>query len=78
MSSAMAGTSDRKRTRRPGRKAPSLRPDTNTSVTAGGRVVTPLQSSRSAAKMLHSAVGIRFHQLFWLLVMVCLTNVTFR
>ena len=40
MSSAMPGASDRKPTRRPGRKAPTLRPESNTSVTAGGRVVT--------------------------------------
>ena len=39
MSSASPGPSDRKPTRRPGRKAPTLRPDTNTSVTAGVRVV---------------------------------------
>ena len=39
MSSAMPGARHRKPTRRPGRKAPSLRPDSNTSVTAGGRVV---------------------------------------
>ena len=39
MSSAMPGASDRKPTRRPGRKAPTLRPDPNTSVTAGVWVV---------------------------------------
>ena len=39
MSSAMPGASGRKPTRRAGRKAPTLRPETNTSVTAGGRVV---------------------------------------
>ena len=39
MSSAMPGATHRKPTRRPGRKAPSLRPDPNTSVTAGVRVV---------------------------------------
>ena len=39
MSSAMPGATHRKPTRRPGRKAPSLRPESNTSVTAGGRVV---------------------------------------
>ena len=39
MSSAMPGTSDRKGTRRPGRKAPTLRSESNTSGTAGGRVV---------------------------------------
>ena len=32
---------DRKYTRRPGRKATTLRPESNTSGTAGGRVVTP-------------------------------------
>ena len=39
MSSASPDASDRKPTRRAGRKAPTLRPATNTSVTAGGRVV---------------------------------------
>ena len=39
MSSASPGPTHRKPTRRPGRKAPTLRPDPNTSVTAGGRVV---------------------------------------
>ena len=39
MSSASPWASDRKPTRRPGRKAPTLRPDPNTSVTAGVRVV---------------------------------------
>ena len=39
MSSAMPGATHRKPTQRPGRKAPTLRPETNTSVTAGGRVV---------------------------------------
>ena len=39
MSSAAPAPSDRKPTRRPGRKAPSLRPESNTSVTAGVRVV---------------------------------------
>ena len=39
MSSAMPGASDRKPTRRPGRKAPTLRPESNTSGTAGVRVV---------------------------------------
>ena len=39
MSSAMPGATDRKPTRRAGRKAPTLRPDTNTSVTAAVRVV---------------------------------------
>ena len=39
MSSAMPGASDRKPTRRAGRKAPTLRPDPNTSVTAGEWVV---------------------------------------
>ena len=39
MSSASAGATHRKPTRRPGRKAPTLRPESNTSVTAGGRVV---------------------------------------
>ena len=39
MSSASPGATHRKPTRRPGRKAPTLRPDTNTSGTAGGRVV---------------------------------------
>ena len=39
MSSAMPGTSDRKGARRPGRKAATLRPESNTSVTAGEWVV---------------------------------------
>ena len=39
MSSGSTYASDRKPTRRPGRKAPTLRPETNTSVTAGVRVV---------------------------------------
>ena len=39
MSSASPGVSHRKCTRRPGRKAPTLRPESNTSVTAGVRVV---------------------------------------
>ena len=39
MSSAMPGTTHRKPTRRAGRKAPTLRPESNTSVTAGVRVV---------------------------------------
>ena len=34
--------SHRKLTRRPGRKAPTLRPDTNTSGTAGGRVLNTI------------------------------------
>ena len=39
MSSASPGSTHRKPTRRPGRKAPSLRPGTITSGTAGIRVV---------------------------------------
>ena len=39
MSSASPGATHRKPTRRPGRKAPTLRPESNTSVTAGVRVV---------------------------------------
>ena len=39
MSSASPGATHRKLTRCPGRKASSLRPESNTSVTAGGRVV---------------------------------------
>ena len=39
MSSAHPAPSHRKCARRPGRKAPTLRPDPNTSVTAGVRVV---------------------------------------
>ena len=39
MSSAMPGATDRKPTWRTGRKAPTLRPDPNTSGTAGVRVV---------------------------------------
>ena len=39
MSSAMLSASDRKPTRRSGRKAPTLRPDPNTSGTAGVWVV---------------------------------------
>ena len=39
MSSASPGASDRKHTRRAGRKASTLRPDTNTSVTTAVRVV---------------------------------------
>ena len=51
MSSASPGASHRKHTRRPGRKAPTLRPDTNTSVTAGGRVVKHVNNDYSAAKI---------------------------
>ena len=43
MSSAHPTPSDRKPTRRAGRKAPTLRPDPNTSVTAGVRVVKPME-----------------------------------
>ena len=39
MSSAMPGATHRKPSRRPGRKAPTLRPDTNTAVTAAVPVV---------------------------------------
>ena len=39
MSSASPGPSDQKPTRRTGRKAPTLRPESNTSVMAGVRVV---------------------------------------
>ena len=39
MSSASPGATHRKPTRRAGRKAPTLRTDSNTSGTAGGRVV---------------------------------------
>ena len=39
MSSASPGATDRKPTRRAGRKAPPLRPESNTSVMAGRRVV---------------------------------------
>ena len=39
MSSASPGATHRKPTRRPGRKAPTLRPHPNTSGTAGVRVV---------------------------------------
>ena len=46
MSSASPGASHRKCTRRPGRKAATLRPDLNTSVTAGVRVVKLLTCVR--------------------------------
>ena len=39
MSSACPGAIHRKRTRRPGRKATSLRPESNTSLTVGEWVV---------------------------------------
>ena len=39
MLSASPGATHRKPTRRPGRKAPTLRPESNTSETAGVRVV---------------------------------------
>ena len=42
MSSASPGANDRKPTRRPGRKAPTLRPESNTSGTAEGWVVKSL------------------------------------
>ena len=46
MSSASPSATHRKPTRRPGRKAPTLRPETNTSVTAGGRVVIQVISMK--------------------------------
>ena len=45
MSSASPGATHRKPTRGTGRKAPTLRPDSNKSVKAGVRVVTPVLDS---------------------------------
>ena len=49
MSSASPGATDRKPTRRAGRKAPTLRPESNTSVTAVVRVVM-LKTTSSVLK----------------------------
>ena len=62
MSSAMLGVSHRKPTRRPGRKAPTLRPDTNTSVTAGGRVVKT--TTHSSVLFLSTCHFLRLQELY--------------
>ena len=54
MSSASPGATHRKPTRRPGRKAPTLRPDPNTSVTAAGRVV---KNGRRVGKVFDHSEG---------------------
>ena len=64
MSSARPGATHRKPTRRAGRKAPTLRPESNTSVTAGEWVVNQMKSrdhmlfSYIARALVHSVVSV--------------------
>ena len=59
MPSAMPGTSHRKPTRRAGRKAPTLRPDSNASVTTDVRVVNRSEVVSSLLLLYYTPGGVR-------------------